>query len=101
MSSGYEDTNAGSTSMQSKNKKSMTAAERKHVNRLSDMPCSVCGSGPVEVHEIKQGQWFTAIPLCYSCHRSQSGWHGNKTAWNVRKMNELDALAVTIEGLMT
>jgi hypothetical protein len=27
------------------------------------------------------------------------GWHGQKRAWAVRKMDELDALAVTIERL--
>jgi hypothetical protein len=27
------------------------------------------------------------------------GWHGQKRAWAVRKMDELDALAVTIARL--
>jgi len=29
------------------------------------------------------------------------GWHGNKRAWAIRKMDELDALNVTIERLLT
>jgi hypothetical protein len=85
--------------MQSKHKRAMTVAERKHVDRLAELPCAVCDSSPVEIHEIKQGQWFTSIPLCPICHRSQLGWHGEKVAWKVRKMDELDALAITIERL--
>lgn len=29
------------------------------------------------------------------------GWHGEKVAWRLRKMDELDALNVTIERLLT
>jgi hypothetical protein len=28
------------------------------------------------------------------------GWHGEKTAWKIRKMDELSALNVTIKRLM-
>jgi hypothetical protein len=88
--------------MQSKNKKTMTAAERKHVALIKELPCSVCDcSGPCEAHEIKQGQWFTSVALCADCHRdSVMGLHGQKRAWAIRKMDEVDALAVTIERLV-
>lgn len=88
--------------MYSKNKASMTPAERSHVSRIKEMDCVVCGaSGPSECHEINQGQWFTSMPLCADCHRgSFNGWHGQKRAWIVRKMDELDALNITIERLM-
>jgi hypothetical protein len=87
--------------MQSKNKKTMTAAERRHVIRVKELPCSVCdATGPSECHEIKQGQWFTSVALCADCHRdSVMGIHGQKRAWSIRKMDEIDALAVTIERL--
>lgn len=87
--------------MQSKNKPSMTAAERAHVSRIKEMDCVVCDApGPSECHEIEQGQWFTSMPLCPDCHRgSLNGWHGQKRAWAVRKMGELDALNVTIRRL--
>ena len=87
--------------MQSKNKKTMTAAERRHVIRVKELPCSVCDvAGPSECHEIKQGQWFTSVALCPDCHRdSVMGIHGQKRAWSIRKMDEIDALAVTIEML--
>ena len=88
--------------MQSKNKKAPTVAEREHIERLADMDCVVCNdAGDVEVHEIKQGQWFTSIPLCASCHRGPLlGLHGQRRAWTTRKMDELDALAITMERLM-
>lgn len=28
------------------------------------------------------------------------GWHGNRRAWAIRKMDELDALNVTIQRLL-
>lgn len=88
--------------MNSKNKKPPTVAERKHIERVKSLPCSVCNSaGPTEAHEIKQGQWFTAVSLCVDCHRGPHGIHGDKAMWRIGKMNEIDALAVTIERLLT
>jgi hypothetical protein len=88
--------------MQSKNKPAPNAAERRHIERIKDLSCAVCDApGPSECHEIKQGQWFTSVALCSDCHRgSILGLHGQKRAWLVRKMDELDALAVTIERVM-
>lgn len=88
--------------MQSKSKKPMTAAERLHVARVKELQCSVCDvPGPSEDHEIKQGQWFTSCALCASCHRDGFlGWHGQRRMWVIKKMDELDALAVTIRRLM-
>jgi ribosomal protein S27AE len=88
--------------MQSKNKKTPNAAERRHIARIKEMDCAVCGAaGPSECHEINQGQWFTSMPLCPSCHRgSLMGIHGQRRAWAIAKMDELAALNVTIERLM-
>ena len=88
--------------MYSKNKPAMTAAERRHVEKIKSMPCAVCGSpGPSEVHEINQGQWFTSIPLCPGCHRGpHNGIHGAKAIWRVKKLDELGALNLTIAKLM-
>lgn len=88
--------------MQSKNKKAPTAAERKHIEAVKSLPCSVCDcAGPSECHEPKQGQWWTSIALCADCHRgSFNGLHGQRRMWDVRKMDEMDALAVTIQRLM-
>lgn len=88
--------------MQSKNKKAPTVAERRHIERVKSLPCSVCDqAGPSDAHEIKQGQWFTAVALCKECHQGAlMGLHGQRRAWAIRKMDETDALAVTVQRLM-
>jgi len=87
--------------MHSKNKKTMTVAEREHVGNVKNLPCSVCdASAPSEAHEPEQGLWFVSIALCADCHRgSLMGWHGQKRMWAIKKMNELDALNITIQRL--
>ena len=89
--------------MNSKNKKAPTAAEKQHIERIKNMACIVCGaSGPSDCHEIRQGQWFTSLPLCRDCHMgSHNGIHGRKAIWNVKKLDEVDALALTVERLVT
>lgn len=88
--------------MQSKGKAAMTAAEREYVRLVKLCPCSVCDAGggeaaPSEAHEIEQGKWWLSIALCASCHRgSLLGLHGQRRAWLIRKLTELDALATTI-----
>ena len=88
--------------MQSKNKKAPTVAEKEHIERVKRLACSVCDAPPPsEAHEIKQGQWWTSVGLCPSCHRGPLlGLHGQRRMWAIKKMDELDALAVTIERLM-
>jgi hypothetical protein len=79
------------------------AKERAHLARVKQLSCSVCDApAPSEAHHIKQGQQYTAVALCPDCHRGAIlGWHGQKRAWAVRKMAELDALAVTVERLFS
>lgn len=80
----------------------LTAKERRHLARVKELPCSVCDQpGPSEAHHIKQGQQYTAVALCQECHRGPfMGLHGQRRAWAVRKMDETDALAVTVRRLM-
>lgn len=89
--------------MQSKNKKSPTVAESAHIVRIKEMVCSVCDeAGPSDCHEINQGQWFSSIPLCKSCHQGPlNGLHGQRQMWKLKKIDEIGALAITIERLMT
>ena len=89
--------------MQSRNKKSPTKAQSAHIAVIKALPCSVCDEpGPSDAHEIKQGQWFTAVALCKSCHQGPKlGLHGEKGMWRIRKMDEMDALAKTIERVLT
>ena len=87
--------------MQSKGKKAPTAAERRHIETIKAMPCVVCwAEGPSEAHEMVQGLWYLAVPLCADCHRgSHNGIHGLKAMWKVRKMDELLALNETLRKL--
>ncbi len=84
--------------MQSKNKAPMTAAERRHIDRVKSCDCAVCDTaGPSDAHEIEQGQWFTAISLCRSCHMDPVfGIHGQKRMWIIKKLDELKALNITL-----
>lgn len=87
--------------MRSKNAKSITAAEAAHIECVKGLACSVCDlAGPSDAHHIKQGQHYTVVALCKECHQGvHMGWHGRKAAWAIRKMDELDALAVTLQRL--
>lgn len=80
----------------------LTEKQRKHIGKVKELPCSVCDlPGPSDAHHIDQSLQYTCIALCKECHQGKKmGWHGEKAAWKIRKMVELDALNVTIERLM-
>jgi hypothetical protein len=79
----------------------LTAKERVHLARVKELPCSVCDAeGPSEAHHIKQGLQYTAVALCVECHRGFNGWHQTKAFWKIRKMEELDALDVTLRRML-
>jgi hypothetical protein len=88
--------------MKTKNAATIKAAERLHMLRVKSLPCSVCDApGPSEAHHIRQGVHYAVVALCEDCHRAPLlGWHGQKRAWAIRKMDEIDALAVTIGRLV-
>lgn len=76
----------------------MTVSEREHVARVKSLPCSVCdASAPSDAHHIKQGQHWSVVALCKDCHQGAlTGWHGQRRMWKVMKMDEIDALSITI-----
>lgn len=83
-----------------------TAAERRHMGRVAQLTCGLCGVHGVEVHHIRAGQGggqraghFLTVPLCPSCHRGPQGVHGDKTMLRIRKWTELDLLADTLSRL--
>ena len=79
----------------------LTAKQRAHIQRVKELPCSVCDApGPSDAHHIKQNRQYTVVALCKDCHQGPvMGWHGQKRMWAITKMDELDALDVTIERL--
>jgi len=84
-----------------------TAAEKRHLDRVASLSCAMCGARPVEVHHVRTGQgagqrashWL-AVALCQDCHRGDQGLHGDRTMLRIQKVEELDLLARTIEGVM-
>ncbi|MDR0274144.1 MAG: hypothetical protein LBI48_02150 [Burkholderiaceae bacterium] len=88
--------------MHSKNKSAPTSGQRRSIERVKAMPCGVCGAaGPSEAHELRQGLWHTAIPLCPDCHRGGfNGIHGQQRIWKVKKLDELAVLDKTIAAVM-
>lgn len=92
--------NAGG-GVRSKNAKPINPDEHAHLEAVKWLPCSVCNApGPSDAHHIKQGQHFTVVALCKDCHQgSFNGLHGQRRMWLVMKMDEMDALAVTLRRL--
>jgi hypothetical protein len=79
----------------------LNAKERRHLANVKDLPCSLCdASGPSEAHHYKQHRQYTCIALCVDCHRGPLGWHGTKALWRIKKMDEIDALNITLERLL-
>jgi len=80
----------------------LNPAERRHLAMVKLLPCSVCDApGPSEAHHVVQGLQYTCIALCPECHTGpRMGWHGQRFAWKIRKIEEIDALNITIKRLM-
>ena len=79
---------------------SYTKMERAHLEAVKSLPCSVCHApAPSEAHHIRQRDPFIVVALCLDCHQGKCGIHGDKSLWRIYKMDELDALNITIERL--
>jgi hypothetical protein len=88
--------------LRTKNARTITRAEHRHLGRVRALPCSVCDEpGPSAAHHIVQGQHWTAVALCWSCHQGpHNGWHGNKHMWSTYKLTEIDALSITLQRML-
>lgn len=77
----------------------LTQKEREWLQVVKSLPCSVCDApGPSDAHHVKQHRQYTCIALCKDCHQGPvMGFHGQKRMWAIKKMDELDALNVTIQ----
>ena len=83
-----------------------TSAERRHMDRVAQLPCACCGVSGVHIHHIREGHGmsqrannFLTIPLCPDCHTGPNGIHGNKSLLRIQKLDELELLAKTLEQL--
>lgn len=82
--------------------KSYSKREREHLSAIKSLPCSVCdAAAPSAAHHIKQDQPYLCVALCQDCHQgSHNGIHGQQSIWKVMRMDEYDALAVTLRRLL-
>lgn len=80
----------------------LSTKDRLHLARVKGLPCSVCDApAPSEAHHVKQGSQYLCVSLCQDCHRgSFNGLHGQRRMWAIKKMDEIDALAITVERLL-
>lgn len=86
----------------------MTAASMRYMGRVKELPCFICGApGPSAAHHIRTGQGgsqrasdYLTIPLCWEHHQGKTGIHGDRSAWRLRKLEELDGVADTIRRLV-
>lgn len=87
-----------------------TASERDYMGRVGALGCYLCihlgyGATPAQVHHLREGvgmgqrnnSWLT-VPLCDAHHSNASpdGIHGQRKAWKLAGVGELDALAWVI-----
>lgn len=83
-----------------------------HLSRVLALRCVICEvlgmeqEGRTFAHHIRHGQGMgqraddeLAVPLCYEHHQGDTGIHGDRSAWKIARMEELDALVVTIRNL--
>lgn len=84
----------------------MTLAAKRHMARVAELPCCVCGAIPVEVHHVLEGRTpgrrssdWTVIPVCHECHLGKEGIHGGRLLWKLAKQDELKALGETLETI--
>lgn len=86
---------------------SKNTATKRHMDRVAQLPCGLCGTAPVELHHVLEGRtpgrkspdWLV-IPLCRDCHQgSANGIHGRQAMWKVMRKSELDLLAETLERI--
>ncbi len=84
----------------------MSAAGKRHLARVHEIPCVICGDMPVEAHHAREGQGmsqkghdFLTAALCAECHRGPLGIHGDKSLMRIQKLDELDLVAMTLDRI--
>lgn len=73
--------------------KPKTAAEKRYMARVAELPCSVCGVWPVELHHPTgagmglRAKHTDVFPLCPPCHRT--GGYGVAVHAGTKKWEKL------------
>jgi hypothetical protein len=90
-----------------------TKAVQRHKDSAAQLGCYLCrhlgyGPTPAQLHHVREGQgmaqrasdWLV-VPLCDKHHANSSpdGIHGGRKAWKLAQVDEMDALADTLERL--
>ena len=83
------------------------AAGKRHMARVAQLPCIICGSRPVEVHHCISGRYgqrrasdFEVLPLCVFHHREGPfSIHQNKHLWEATNGFDSDFLPVVANML--
>lgn len=79
----------------------------KHLDRVRELGCCICGTHPASAHHIRHGQGMSqkaddheAIPLCHYHHQGPQGIHtlGTRT-WQARYGTEEKLLEYTLAQL--
>ena len=80
----------------------LSKEERAHLGKVKELPCSVCDApAPSDAHHFKQDLQYVVIALCKDCHQGAfNGWHGQRNMWRVMKMEQIDALELTIKRVI-
>jgi len=83
----------------------MSAKGKRHMKRVSELPCVVCGVEGVQVHHIRMAGLTGAgqkasdmltIPLCPAEHALL---HSDIKAWEMRNGRQIDHVTRTLERL--
>lgn len=86
----------------------MSAESKRHMGRIAQMPCALCGVSGVHVHHIRTGigmgrraSDFDTLPLCPEHHQGMTGIHGcgRKAFEKLHNVTELELLRRTKEEL--
>lgn len=90
-----------------------TQAEKRYLDRVARLGCYLChhlgfGPTPAQIHHLREGVGmaqrnsnYLVVPLCDRHHANSSpdGIHGQRRAWKLAQVGEMDALAWTLENL--
>lgn len=81
-----------------------------HLTRVAEYGqengCAVCGEPYAHLHHVledrtpgRRSSDMLTIPLCLECHVLKDGIHGTRKRWKLRNIDEIKALAKTLEGV--